>query len=408
MTLTAADRQQKLETLAATAPSVLESTSKRELDRLVSGLIVRPRDLKKGELLAEIDRITADIRLALKVQQEEQLIAAQVKQLELVEMTAAALENQPSKESRRAALAIEDGSMINETIEYLETIGRDGKLNKLQLCEKAVIQAGKVATLWGYAYEESTIKKYKTNMNNAVADWLKTLENGVASDDIQTAARNFLQALKENLKHITIRLNDANKLRVNKQLKEKGRTFINPTALLEKATNVLEKVAEGHKPDYRDVAIALALATGRRMAEIMSAGNFEAVDSQTLAFSGTTKARKNRDEKFEQVFNIPCLVNTALVISGIQYLEDNGYRLDNVKDVNHRYAKSFSRQIEGWEKWVNGISITFKSLRALYAQVAYKRYGGNSHETMYFAEILGHDPKATETAFSYEIWTLEE
>ena len=213
------------------------------------------------------------------------------------------------------------------------------------------------------------------------------------------------------MSHHTIAINAANKVKVFEKVG--NQISIDPSGLLKKAEDVL---ANPEAARYEDVAIALAIATGRRMAEIMASGKFEAIEgsNDTLLFSGLTKARASKETKSVQKIVIPTLVDSELVLKAIKVLEDNKRRLDDPDAVNQKYAKPMSRQVKAnWLTIANpDLSddirevFTFKSLRALYAAICHESRAGDIDKDLYFSRILGHDANDLTTAQSYKIWKL--
>jgi len=143
----------------------------------------------------------------------------------------------------------------------------------------------------------------------------------------------------------------------------------------------LTVVHEGGDFDWREVTCAIALTSGRRMAEILASGRFTKVSDYEISFKGQLKGklsgiatdlkgneiRINKirfdqikllnqikpDSKFflliDHEFTIPTLVKADLIVSGIQYLADQDKRLAPSEDpliVNRRWSKPLSEQIK--------------------------------------------------------------
>ena len=80
------------------------------------------------------------------------------------------------------------------------------------------------------------------------------------------------------------------------------------------------KVLPTKAHEWREVALAVMILTGRRPAEVTSTGVFKAIDQTYLEFYGQLK--KKGKETDEKVYRIPCLGNTAVEIEvAIGWLE---------------------------------------------------------------------------------------
>ena len=189
------------------------------------------------------------------------------------------------------------------------------------------------------------------------------------------------EALSEQFTGYTSMKNITYAARVETRSESKQRIEINLEPFIEQAHTILSVVAEGGDFDWREVTCAIALTSGRRMAEILASGRFTKASDYEISFKGQLKGklsgivtdlkgnkiRRNKinfdqmkllkqiepNSKFilliDHEFTIPTLVKADLIISGIQYLADQDKRLEPSEDpliVNRRWSKPLSEQIK--------------------------------------------------------------
>ncbi|NET62299.1 MAG: hypothetical protein F6K47_41195, partial [Symploca sp. SIO2E6] len=124
----------------------------------------------------------------------------------------------------------------------------------------------------------------------------------------------------------------------------------------------------------RNVSCAIALATGRRMAEIHLSGEFRKTGEYELGFKGQLKGKRRKIGKkklIDHEFTIPTLLSADLVLQGIDWLEANGKRFPRSEDperVNRTYSKRFNGRdgivTENWEILREGM--TYHKFRGAY------------------------------------------
>ena len=102
--------------------------------------------------------------------------------------------------------------------------------------------------------------------------------------------------------------------------------------------------------EWREVALAIMIVTGRRPAEVMSTGVFKAIDQTNLEFYGQLKKKGESDEK---TYKIPAIGNTALQVEiAIQWLQMMNKRtvpasrsLEDKQDAAKKCHDRFSRYL---------------------------------------------------------------
>jgi Telomere resolvase len=164
-------------------------------------------------------------------------------------------------------------------------------------------------------------------------------------------------------------------------------------------------LANCHDHDWKNLAIALVLATGRRPVELFHTGKFEKVSNNEALFSGQVKTR----QMARRPFVIPLLHDFDDVERAIRKVraELNIPKNSSNNDVNHRTAKHLSdrhQQIFGDD------CIEVYGLRAAYARYCVKNFYSQSKgtEEIYLSSILGHKDDDVMTVQFYKTVMFSE
>lgn len=405
-TLSATERQTKLETLATIDAEILAGITVRELRKMVSGVIPSANKLVKSDLLDLIADRTTDIRQALQDAKQIALIAAEETQEKLAELTAASL-SQATPEGYRSATGITSHQEVikdvREQLESIAVLSEQKQDTPLAFTTKVGSVATNYLLLLNTCYAPTTRKSNVTEMNNALYYWVDGLGIDIYKDNKKNAVDVFKSSVKYSMNNLNKTISNDYLLAVKTRtdsLDDLKKVTSQP--IIDRAVMALETLA-----DYRDVAIALAIVTGRRMGEILSTLKIHGAEGNILLVSGLAKAKTDKETANSKIHRIPVLASSELIINALAYLETNGRRLDKADEVNDKYGKTFSRHMAKWTE-VIGVASNFKSLRALYAELCYKRYGSpeGRRKVNYLAEILGHSEKDLTTAGSYEVWNV--
>lgn len=180
----------------------------------------------------------------------------------------------------------------------------------------------------------------------------------------------------------------------NLSVREDDKTTIKIEPLLEFAEYYLSNLETLKKTNWKHVSIAIAIATGRRMAEIHNPNTVFTVDGDGLQFEGQLKARGLADEYYEKnpSYLIPSLVAPELVVAGHQWLIDQGKTEEVTKKANNRFSRYLSETVKalGESLEVRPLKkFTYKALRSIYSLECVRRRNPNNPEK-YMALILGH------------------
>lgn len=274
--------------------------------------------------------------------------------------------------------------------------------------------------------DTSTYKKAKYQIDELIKKTfvsekkskLKTTVNAIKSyrEDLQMLA-------PRNPCMLSLVRSSSEKLYMNKRMVDRREKYQRKPRVI----NVIETIsiiyALFKKGTWQDLAVGIALATGRRCVEVVHFGNFEKVDNFKLKFSGQRKTKMNGNKEF----NIPSLVEADLVIAAIEELR-NSTRIVNLitrLGGSGLHEAEFARQINGsvaaslndcmrdtFNSEMNSLSTAklehrrLKDGRAIYARISYSIYTANSkkagrlaiQDSIFFKENLGHtDPNECES-----------
>jgi hypothetical protein len=208
---------------------------------------------------------------------------------------------------------------------------------------------------------------------------------------------------------------------LNKKLH--SQILINPTWI--KAT--AERLLTSKDSNVADLAIGLAMATGRRMTEIFKTAEFTVLDDSTLLFNGQLKT-KNR-KLFEDVsaYEVPTMVKASICAKALQRLrkdtKDEEMSYPNVVGETVKctvgggdiYDYYHNRAVQKkYEGYVNGAvrslfnngHFSFKDCRAMYTEVTYEEHANEGEaRSAYRHRVLGHS--LIETQLHYEAFKLD-
>lgn len=229
-----------------------------------------------------------------------------------------------------------------------------------------------------------------SKLKKALSSAAKTeLEDPALKGRVETTVKKFSELLLDQFTIYRARTNSAYVKQVRERSQASERIEVNPTEYLQRAHTVLASIAAGEEFfSWLEVSCALAMVTGRRMAEIHLSAEFSEVVGEThlINYSGQLKgknrrvfqdtltdvtpydlAQKNTGLPLrEVVWQVPTLIPAALVVHGLQWLDKQGKRFPKDVDpvrVNGRWSKVLSEQCKQWELFPD---MTFHKFRAGY------------------------------------------
>ena len=195
----------------------------------------------------------------------------------------------------------------------------------------------------------------------------------------------------------------------NKQERSEDASNIKALPLIDWAVDLLVNLNETTPGNqWIDVAVAIAVLTGRRMGEVMYSGAFEPTEgSNHLIFSGQMKGKTGEPIA---AFEIPILGNNpTAILNGWQWLRTNK-PITNYEKERGSFSKQISREMKIYNNKLvytrtalrDGVeqSLHFHSLRKIYAQIIGSRTG-KQDRLLRIAEALG-DTNDAKTASTYD------
>ena len=184
--------------------------------------------------------------------------------------------------------------------------------------------------------------------------------------------------------------------------------------------------------DMRQKALGVMALTGRRFIEVVKTGVFRPVVEKlpkgtarlkyVLEFEGQAKTREAEGSMHGVSYRIPVIpagkVDTVpMVLKAMEEIRASklGERWQNFDyvDLNAGESGRFNGQLRGSLSQIEGMTdevlgkLSVKWLRALYAELAYARFGAlRKTKSAFFAQILGHAEDDLKTSLSYMVLAI--
>ena len=242
------------------------------------------------------------------------------------------------------------------------------------------------------------------------------LKDAALLNPVNTIITNFGNELSNQFAIYKENQNTRYRETVTERRKVENRIEIDLTNSLKYAYNILTDVKNGEDSiNWLDVSCAVALATGRRMAEVHLSASFELIDSHTVAFKGQLKGKDRKIRVVDKAvklrdvtFKIPTLLPADLIVNALDWLGKNGKRFDKDEDperVNRRFSKTLNQACKDWDIFPSD-ERTYHKFRAAYLRAAIINDGNvDPYDFTDFAkEVLGDDDESTINAYKrYEI-----
>lgn len=199
---------------------------------------------------------------------------------------------------------------------------------------------------------------------------------------VQTIIVHFGEALSFLFREYKSRSNEDDRAAAKERTASENRIELDLTSFLKEAHRILVLVSNGATTsdiEWRDVSCAIALVSGRRMAEVHLSGEFRSTDDYQLRFKGQLKGKARKvkiptdDGNKKDVmlkdfeFTIPSLVKAELVVKGIEWLDEKGKRFpkeEKPERVNARWSKVFSERVN--DEWFLFEGMTYHKFRGAY------------------------------------------
>jgi hypothetical protein len=249
----------------------------------------------------------------------------------------------------------------------------------------------------------NTRAAYMTQYRNAIKEWQQHIKLTDSNSYPQQTKTGFVRQHYALLHMNYPREMHDERMQPTKEKKDEQRRNLTPINCFDKYLETVEKLLVSS--DYRELAVGLIAATGRRISEILSTASFTQLGQFEVGFEGQLKAKGQTGE-----YPAFTIVESALVVDGLLKLR----RMAEIKEMKHwnlaeidsgknntvnRYVKQhFAELIEPphGEK-----ELSSKNLRATYAAIAIYLFCPRNHsESLFIKERLGHTSDAT--ASNYE------
>lgn len=390
--LTVQEQVEKREQIAKKSEQDLKDMTVTGLKRLASGVISGSSKMKKAELITALIEITKPERVVTELIPDTPLEAIKAnkkktdKYIDYGNEQLSIWTENFYKDFRKIVQAKwkSDGTWDNSihtdipglafrVMRFLDT--RDGK-------EKD----------GGLAF--TTKLRYRTLICNQLTELVESEKEAVYYKQLSSCLEMLKRQIQIQIGDLTEEKKGLQERQLAKRKKEKETISFKP--LHDFATRTLSKVDELSYRQWKHVSIALAIATGRRLAEIHQENTqFEYIDKYHVNFTGQLKVKGDAEKYFAKhpSYEIPVLIDAELVCKAHQWLKDNKKVVDDSKAVNRRYSGDISQAMKGLKTNldINHKLFTYKGLRTIYAQVSNKLFNNNdSDNTLYLAQILGH------------------
>ena len=240
----------------------------------------------------------------------------------------------------------------------------------------------------------TTKLRYRTFICNLLIELVENEKDTIYFKQLKSSLEMLLRQIKIQINDLTQQKKGLQERQLAKRKKTKETISFKP--LYNFATRILSDTDNLSSRKWKHVSIALAIATGRRLAEIhQQSTKFEYVDKNHVNFTGQLKVKGDAEEYFDKnpSYEIPVLIDASLVCKAHQWLKDNNKVVDNSKAVNRRYSGDISQAMKGLKAnlSIDHDFFTYKGLRTIYAQTCNDVFNNSdSDNTLYLAQILGH------------------
>jgi Telomere resolvase len=264
--------------------------------------------------------------------------------------------------------------------------------------------------------EYGTALRQITALKKALKSATKTeLKDHALVNPVNTIITHFGNALSYQFASYKETQNTRYRDTVKERRQKENRIYIDLTNSLKYAHNVLTDIKNGEDANWLDVSCSIALATGRRMAEVHLSASFEQIDNYTVAFKGQLKGKSRKVRQGDKAINvrdvpftIPTLLPADLVCNALQWLDEKGKRFPATEDperVNRRFSKTLNEACKTWDIFPTE-ERTYHKFRAAYLRAAIVNDGNvDPYDFTDFAkDVLGDDDENTINAYKrYEI-----
>jgi Telomere resolvase ResT/TelK catalytic domain len=231
----------------------------------------------------------------------------------------------------------------------------------------------------------SSLKKPMTDTRNALRERLELRENNT-----------WINPKTGNAEHLALKYlnySEAEWAGMNAQSEDRWQARLEDRKFINRPDLVVAKAVELLKSNrWADISAGLAVATGRRLSEVLAEGEFHPKTNYTVVFGGQLK----RQDKILEPYEIPTLCEAQLVLDAIQRLRSlvdcSTIPLDQISvrlgpDVVAAAQRAFEPLVPARE----GADLYTHLFRAVYGRIACHYYAKpETSDLTYMAVVYGH------------------
>lgn len=231
----------------------------------------------------------------------------------------------------------------------------------------------------------SSLKKPMSDTRNMLRERLEIRENNTWV--------NPRTGKPEHLALKYLNYSEAEWAEMNAPSEEKFQQRLEDRKFIDRPDLVVAKAIELLKTNrWADIAAGLAVATGRRLSEVLAEGDFHPKTAYTVVFGGQLK----RQDKILEPYEIPTLCEASLVLSAIQRLRSqvdcSKIAIDQISvKFGPAVVESAQRAFDSLVPARSGADLYTHLCRSVYGQIACHYYA--RPETLnlkYISTIYGH------------------
>jgi len=390
MTISIDELNQKREAIARYDEPTLQMMGVLALKKLASGIVPGSSKMKKDELIENL----------IKATKFDRALVALIPDTSLETIATNKVSTQLIAETVSEGLAVWTKNIYQEFREVIQANYKEGEWNERIHGDIAAIAYRVIHYLNSHEGDTdgrlafTTKLRYRTVICNLLTELVGAEREAVYFKQLESCLEMLKKQIRFQITDTTAQKKGLQERRLAERKQEKE--VISFTPIHEFALSILNNLDRLKHPDWKKVSIALAIASGRRMAEIHSSNSsFKYVDKNYCQFTGQLKVKGDAGEYFASnpEYKIPTLVDAQLVVDAHEWLKKNSKVVADTQVAARRYTKDLS---EAMKVFKNRLKIThefftYKGLRTIYAQVCSQIFNNNDPDNaLYLAQILGH------------------
>lgn len=167
--------------------------------------------------------------------------------------------------------------------------------------------------------------------------------------------------------------------------------------------NIMDTIKNKASPDHIDLAIALQLACGGRVSEILSYAQFKPSDKKGYIVQTGILKSKDRKTIIKPIVHFTVATFMKMLGSLRQKLVADIREVKKGKFTHYDLSQFYNSKINSRISKYFGEHLASHSLRKIYSAIAYQHFADKHKvsEAAYLSDILGHDVKSLDVSKSY-------